>query len=266
MPLINSAINLTSENSWLYFDAIKPSTVIFDWIEYVKINGVNFNSNIDRIVIYGDGTVVIPNRKAYFQNALIVYTGTNFTGESTLYGINAYYKELGEFDNNIQFFKLKKGFSATLANNPDDTGFSRVFIASDDDIEVSEMPESMEGFVSFIRVFKWEWTGKKEWDGGPSSQLNVSINYDWDVGAKTENRDTEYVPMRHNLGWQSFDVINSRNNVSHLLGYNEPERSDQANMPVESVMKQWPEFFKSGLPGLPMDLLQPYFPERPVLT
>jgi uncharacterized repeat protein (TIGR02543 family) len=247
IPLINSTINLTSEDSWLYFDAIKPSTVVSDWIEYVKINGVDFDPNADRIAIYGDGTVVIPNGKAYFQNALTVYKGVNFTGESASYGINTYYKELGEFDNNIQSFKLKKGFSATLANNPDGTGFSRVFIASDDDIEVSEMPEGMEGFVSFIRVFKWEWTGKKGWAGGPSNQLNVSINYDWDAAANTENIDTEYVPMRHNLGWQSFDVINSRNNVSHLLGYNEPERSDQANMPVESAIEQWPEFFKSGL-------------------
>ena len=53
--------------------------------------------------------------------------------------------------------------------------------------------------------------------------------------------------MRHNLGWQSFEVINSRNNVSHLLGYNEPDRSDQANMSVAHAIEQWPEMFKSGL-------------------
>ena len=66
--------------------------------------------------------------------------------------VEKYYRtaELGAtFDNKIRSFRLKKGYSCTLANNPDGTGFSRVYIASDADIEVPEMPEGLE-FVSFV--------------------------------------------------------------------------------------------------------------------
>lgn len=250
-PLRNSTINLTSDDSWLYLESIRPSKTTADLLQYIKINGQPFDQENDRMSIYGSGTVIIPNGKKTMKEALTVYTEPNFGGTSKSLEINTYYNELGELDNKIQSFKLKKGFSATLANNPDGTGFSRVFIASDADLEVPVMPEGMEGFVSFVRVFKWEWTSKKGWAGGVGSDaLNEaapSISYDWDAAANTENIDTEYVPMRHNLGWQSFDVINSRNNVSHVLGYNEPDRPDQSNIVVEDAIKQWPELFKSGL-------------------
>ena len=246
-PISGSTIDLIGDNAWLYFTSIKPSKVLADWIQYVKINGKAFNDKVDRIAIYASGAVIIPNGTKTAGEALTVYTEKNYGGNSKSFEINTYHNNLGELDNKVQSFKLKKGFAATLANNPDGTGFSRMFIASDEDIDAPEMPEGMEGFVSFIRVFKWEWTAKKGWAGGASDQLNVSINYDWDAGASTDNIDTEYVPMRHNLGWQSFEIINSRNNVSHLLGYNEPDRSDQADMSVEHAIEQWPELFKSGL-------------------
>ncbi|WP_455585561.1 glycosyl hydrolase [Bacteroides sp.] len=246
-PLINSTVDLVGDDAWLYITAVRPSVMLSNWVQYVTVNGRAFDEKVDRIAIYASGAVVIPNGKKYAEEALTVYTGKNYTGDSKSFEINTYHNNLGEFDNKIQSFKLRKGFAATLANNPDGTGFSRMFIASDDDIEISEMPEGMEKFVSFIRVFKWEWTAKKGWAGGASDQLNVSINYDWDAAGDTENMDMEYVPMRHNLGWQSFEVINARNNVSHLLGYNEPDRPDQADMTIDHAIEQWPEFFKSGL-------------------
>lgn len=250
-PLRNSTVNLTSDDSWLYLESIRPSILIAEWLQHITINGQPVNQENDRIAIYGSGSVIIPNGKKTAKEALTVYTEPNYGGDSKSFEINTYYNELGEFDNKIQSFKLKRGFSATLANNPDGTGFSRVFIASDEDIEVPVMPEGMEGFVSFVRVFKWEWTSKKGWAGGVGGEALTeaapSISYDWDAAANTENVDTEYVPMRHNLGWQSFEMINSRNNVSHVLGYNEPDRPDQSNIVVEDAIAQWPNLFRSGL-------------------
>ena len=105
--------------------------------------------------------------------------------------------ELGAtFDNKIRSFRLKKGYSCTLANNPDGTGFSRVYIASDADIEVPEMPEGLE-FVSFVRVFRWEWVSKKGiCNGGLAAITNSSWYNDWAAGGATDNPDFEYVPMR----------------------------------------------------------------------
>jgi len=245
-PLSNSTIDLVGEEAWLYFETIRPSAVLANWIKYVTINGQSFNKNKDRIAIYGSGTVVIPNGIELAKQALTVYTGKNFTGKSQSYEIHTYHNDLGDFDNKVRSFKLKKGFSAALANNANGTGFSRYFIASDEDIEFAEMPEGLE-FVSFIRVFKWEWSGKRGWAGSPSEQLNVSIFNTWGGGQEEPNIDMQFVPMRHNLGWDAWETINAQEEVSQLLGYNEPDRPDQADMTVAAAITQWPEFFKSGL-------------------
>ncbi|MCW3805495.1 InlB B-repeat-containing protein [Plebeiibacterium marinum] len=247
-PLLESSINLESVDSWLYLDAVKPSTVIAEYLSNIKINGADFNEETDRIAIYGGGTVIIPNGKVDAQQALTIYNGTDFSGESMQFEINNYYRsaELGSFDNNVRSFKLKKGYSCTFANNENGTGFSRVYIASDSDLEVPVMPEGLD-FVSFVRVLRWEWISKKGICGSLPGITNSSWFYDWGASASTGYSDYEYVPMRHNAGWASFDVINSRTNVSHVLGYNEPSHTDQANMTVEEAIRQWPELFKSGL-------------------
>ncbi|UYQ95986.1 glycosyl hydrolase [Chitinophaga horti] len=59
--------------------------------------------------------------------------------------------------------------------------------------------------------------------------------------------DYEYAAIRQHGGWPDFGAINSKSNISHLLGYNEPDRPDQANMTVEDAIRQWPELTKSGL-------------------
>ena len=52
---------------------------------------------------------------------------------------------------------------ATLATAADGTGYSRVFIADDKDLEFSIMPALLDKSISFIRVFDWEWVSKKGW-------------------------------------------------------------------------------------------------------
>jgi uncharacterized repeat protein (TIGR02543 family) len=153
IPMVNSSINLVSENSWLFLDGVRPLKVISDWLSHVKINGTDFNADNDRVAIYGGGTVIILNGKETGRHALTAYKGENYAGESMDFEVNKYYRtdELGIFDNSIRSFKLKKGYSCTFANNPDGTGFSRVYIASDGDIEVPVMPEGL-GFASFVRV------------------------------------------------------------------------------------------------------------------
>ncbi|MCW3785252.1 InlB B-repeat-containing protein [Plebeiibacterium sediminum] len=246
--LLESTINLMSEDAWLYFDSARPSKVASDYASFINVNGNAFNPETDRIAIYGGGTVVIPNGKAIGKQALTVYSSANYSGESMQFEVNKYYRtsELADFNNNVRSFKLKKGYSCTLANNPDGTGFSRVYIASDEDVEVPVMPEGLD-FVSFVRVFRWEWVSKKGICGGLGELTNVTWYNDWAAGGYTESPDYEYVPMRHNLGWDSFETINARTNVSHVLGYNEPDHSDQSNCTPEEAIRQWPELFKSGL-------------------
>ncbi|APZ45921.1 hypothetical protein BW723_06265 [Polaribacter reichenbachii] len=260
-PLRNSAINLTSDDSWLYLERIKPSKFLDDsnpWLDAVKINGQKFDINKDRIGIYASGCVIIPNGKLATQEALTIYTEENFGGNFKKLEVETYHNNLDTYDNNVKSFKLKKGFAVTFANNKDGTGFSKMFIASDEDLEIPVLPEGFiatatdkSSFISFIRVFKWHWNSKKglanKLGGDANYQASPSIYYNWSAGGDTENVDVTYVPMRHNLGWDSFTKINSSTNVTHVLGYNEPARPDQADMSVESAINQWPEFFKSGL-------------------
>lgn len=162
-PLICSSVNLASDSAWLFFDNIKPSRVIDAWLGNVRINGqaAANNQNV-RVDIYGAGAVVIPNGIAADNGALEAFTEPNFGGSSTKYGVNTY-SGLGDFSNAIRSFKLKRGYMATLANNTDGTGYSRVFIADRDDMEVDVMPEGLNASASYIRVFKWKWVSKKGW-------------------------------------------------------------------------------------------------------
>ena len=249
-PFSDVTFNLQGEDAWLYIDYVKPSKVIANYLNQVKINGQTAESEKNcRITMWANGTVIIPNGQAYDSKALVAFDGENFTGNSKEFEIDTYHNNLGEWDNKIRSFKLKKGYMATLANNANGTGYSRVFIADDADMEVSVLPEGMENFVSFVRVFRWNWASKKGKASGygDKDRLNITSFYDWNVGGKSDDPDIEYSPIRQNLGWPSWNDINNKKGVTHLLGCNEPDRPDQAKATVDQVIAMWPEMLKSGL-------------------
>ncbi len=260
-PLVNSTINLTGEEAWLYLDAVKPTKAVSDYITFISVDGApaDITTNL-RIAEYGAGSVLIPNGIDICSRALTIFSGENFTGDSRTVAIHEPVTDLGKFDNNIRSIKLRKGFIATIANNPDGTGYSRCFIASDGDIEIPVLPEGFvtkddtdRSFISYIRVLKWQWVSKKGWAGSDQAQmerLNVTHYYGWDAGGPTDRIDREYVPHRHHIGWPGFDQIKSRDNVSHVLGHNEPDNTGDVKehpaSPLE-VIREWPEFMRTGL-------------------
>jgi hypothetical protein len=63
----------------------------------------------------------------------------------------------------------------------------------------------------------------------------------------TTSDDFEYTPIRQNGGWPSWTDINAKTNVSHLLGFNEPDRPDQSNMTFDQMIDIWPGMMNSGL-------------------
>lgn len=260
-PLVNSTINLNGEYAWLYLDAVKPTKAVADYLSFITIEGqpADITKNV-RIAEYGAGSVLIPNGIDICNRALTIYSEENFGGESRTVAIQDPVTDLGKFDNNVRSIKLRKGFIATIANNPDGTGFSRCFIASDKDLEIPVLPEgfvtkddSGRSFISYIRVMKWQWVSKKGWSGSDQAQmerLNVTHYYGWDAGGPTDKIDREYVPHRHHIGWPGFDQIKSRDNVSHVLGHNEPDNTgDVKEHPASplDVIREWPEFMRTGL-------------------
>ena len=251
-PLANSSVNLTSDSAWLFFDNIKPSVVIGSWLSKVRINGAAAANNQNvRVSIYGAGAVVIPNGIAAASGALEAFAEPSFGGVGKKFGVSTY-SGLGDFNNAMRSFKLKRGYMATLANNTDGTGYSRVFIADTGDLEVNAMPKGLNASVSYIRVFKWEWVSKKGWcqTGGGSQSATDFVNGTWFYSWSADQNSAanqEYVPIKQQRWWPGFGEIYGKANVSHLLGYNEPDHEEQANVSVEDAIADWPEMMKSGM-------------------
>lgn len=254
-PLHNSTITLYGDKSMVCFEGLTVTELKQSTLSSITIDGRAFDPAKDRLVIYGNGSAVLPNS---VESPLTLYTAANFGGEAKVCRPDIYYRGknssdsplpqelLGTFDNNIRSFKLRRGYCAVLANNPDGTGFSKVFIADTGDVEVKEMPQGLE-FASFVRVSTFQWVGKRGICGGDLPGLTRSSwYYDWGAGSLGTD-DYEYVPMRHNLYWDSWENIGSRTRATDLLGYNEPDHYDQSDLSPDIAIREWPEFTKCGL-------------------
>lgn len=249
-PLINTTVDLTSEDARIVFENVDPVTVNSTFLSAVKVNGAAAADQTNVTILgYGSGTAIVPHTSDY--EPLEVFTEENFAGTSQKFQIVTPHTDLGLLDNNIKSFKLKKGYMATFASNTDGTGYSRVFVAQDSDLEVTVMPLYLNGTVSFIRTMRWNDPSKKGWCGsGTAAEAVTATNstwrYNWDTGGTT-TASNEYVPMRHQFYWPSFTPANTYAGYTHFLGYNEPDRPDQANIPVETAINGWPSFLQSGL-------------------
>jgi len=270
-PLVNSTVDLQSADSWLYLDAVKPSVAISRYINTQKItvNGSSIvlklgtdnatGSQNARIAIYGQGSVIIPSGNLSDNNDLQVFTEPNFGGNSTSYPIYTINTNLGAFNNAIRSFKLKKGYMATLANQIDGTGFSKVFIADTADVEMSVMPKGLEKTVSFIRVMRWEWNSQKGWCGSGFSPTEVDLTnsttfYNWDANGDVSSTDRSYVPAKVKINWPGISNIQSAKNINHALFYNEPDHGEQHKddndslpVPVSVAINNWPAMLTTGL-------------------
>ena len=137
----------------------------------------------------------------------------------------------------------------TLATNSDGTGYSRVFIADNQDLSIPVIPDLLDGKISFIRVLTWEWVSKKGWCGYDPNEINLvkaTWRYDWSAGGATTS-SVEYVPIRQNGGWPGWSEINGKQYVSHVLGFNEPDHTEQSNLTVVQAVSQWPDMLRTGL-------------------
>lgn len=90
----------------------------------------------------------------------------------------------------------------------------------------------------------------KDWEKLKS--LNVNWFYNWNSSiADGKPKEIEYVPMIWN-GKQAKNVrvrVDKLKAQKHqtLLGFNEPDKKDQANMTVDQALELWPELMSSGL-------------------
>ncbi len=89
------------------------------------------------------------------------------------------------------------------------------------------------------------------------ASLNVSWHYSWGYSLPMpEPRGVEFVPMVWSYGGQApafSQMMNglkfgqARGQLRSLLGFNEPDGKDQANMTVEKALEAWPELERTRL-------------------
>ncbi|WP_299551502.1 glycosyl hydrolase [Seonamhaeicola sp.] len=246
IPLKFSSVNINSENAWLRLDNISPINARDNYLPLIKAYGhpAVLNQNV-RIVQYVNGCVIIPHSPTY--EAVEIFDGPNLTGNSMKLTPYTYNKvaELGTFNDAVSSFKVKRGYYVTMAQNENGTGYSKVFIAHDNDLVVNTMPDGLVGKVSFARVIPWRWPHKKGHPGNASS-TNSAWTYNWNAN-KTSGLNAEYIPIKHNLSWPSFGKFTSIEGSTQMLGYNEPDRPDQADATVDEMIEQWPRLLESGL-------------------
>lgn len=272
-------LNIVSDDAWVFFDNVKPNEVVKTYASGLRINGVPFDAATNgRVAIYKQGAVVMAHGEGY--GALTTYTGRSFSGERETFTIDRYYSNKPdtmvpadmvstlEQDNKIRSFRLKRGYMATMADEADGMGYSRVFIADEADLEMSVMPHLLDGKVSFVRVCKWQYPSKKGWVGSvwktapeglkyvaeQSDFTNSTWYYNWSCttgwstnpNTKTTNYNQEFVPEKWGAGGLWKEAYSIRD-VSHLLGYNEPDHSEQSNVSVAKAIGEWPMMQKTGL-------------------
>lgn len=246
-PLLGSSVNFTESDGWIFFEKIKPSVVVSTFLDRMLVNGIpaKHDKNV-RVVQHAHGSVVIPHAPDF--PGLIVYGKPKLSGESIALTSYVQYGEsmLGKISKSMGSFVLKRGYMATFAENEDGTGVSRNFVAQDHDLVFEEMPKGLDHGVRFVRVFPWRWVSKKGIAGGIHEKLELGWFYDWNIG-KRSSLDLEYVGIKQKRYWPNLKQNWKAKGINHLLGFNEPDRPDQANMTVDQAIAGWPELQRTGL-------------------
>lgn len=250
-PVNAGIIVLNSDDARVYFEGIKPSEVLQKYVssiwvghEPAQFNPITKNIRINQ---FGRGTVIIPHKPNY--NALVVYKDQHKSGDSMNLRPYTFYKtyQLADFNDQISSFVLKKGYMATFAQAQDGTGFSKVFIANNADLEIPVMPLGLDNTTSLVRVLPWNWPSKKGFCGDidGSEAVNGTWYYNWSTN-NNSSLDNEYVMNIWGAGGNGPYDFNEKRNITHMFGYNEPSHTEQSNVTVAMAIEKWPTLLAGG--------------------
>ncbi|MBQ3237636.1 MAG: hypothetical protein IJA98_01015 [Bacteroidaceae bacterium] len=259
--MVESTLHIENQGCWVILPHTRPSATISALTDIATIKGLKPQSDKNyRAAIYLDGTAVIPYPSDI--RPFTLYSGELYSGDATSYATGKH-NNLGDKANTMQSFILKRGYMATLAANADGSGYSRVFVADHEDLMVPVAPEALNRRVSSIVVKPWQYVSKKGWGNtAGNSTINKETEsiranwfYTWSAD-RNNTTDLEYVPIKQHLWWPGWAQINALENCTHVLGYNEPEHSEQhgsAQCSCGGAISEWSafthhtEFFESGM-------------------
>lgn len=248
----DTKINILGEDAWVYFHSLTAQQVIDKYAKQISIDGVaSIPASNCRITQYYDGAVVIPHKSSI--KALYLYSGANLTGVNKYFRVSystSYTGNIGaNGTNKAASFILKKGYMATISQNQNGSGNTKIYIAEDSDIIVNGKINGKNDTVQFVKVAPWRWITKKG-IGGNFTDFNTGWYYNWGAGTSSYT-DKEYVPMQWGLFWPSFDSnvesLKTKPDITHFLAFNEPDGVEQANMTMDQILNSWPKLMLTGL-------------------
>ncbi len=246
---------VNTDHAVVIFKNIKPSKVISTYLSNIYINGEQAVSDGNcQVRMYDTGAIVFPYDDTA---ALTCYTEEDFGGESydgyRIGNSGGYMLTLSEssLNNSIRSFKLKRGYMVTFAVGTSGWGYSRCFIADQEDLEVSSVPVPLNGKISSYRLFHWYNAQKKGLanDTGATSTdvLNVTSCYSFGLG-ESRLPDVECVPHHIYEGWPAISDLGSRTYSCHMKTNNEPgNSSDDHPQTVDEVLANWQDLMRTGM-------------------
>ncbi len=245
---------LNTDHAVLIFDALRPSQAL-SWLNHVTIDGTAaVNDNNCQVRVYGKGTIIYPYARNLRPLTLYEEPGLEGTSANTFStgNNNGFMNNLSssQLNNRFKSFRLKRGYMVTFATGKGGYGYSRCFIADDEDLEVT-LPTWLQGRFSSYRLFKWNDVSKCGWGGTQvecMSALNATWCYDWGA-PDPRNIDWECVPQHHHEGWPSIDEVGRNGTSCHALGNNEPDNTADASeqyQTVAQVLANWPQMMATG--------------------
>ncbi len=246
--LKDATVDFRNENAWLILDHVRPQECIDKYLSAMTVNGERaaLNRNI-RVAIWRDGCAIIPHDTRY--QPFVGYYDADFQGQQVSLAVGQH-NTLDQHANQLSSFVLKRGYMVTVSTNADGTGYSRVYVADHSDIRVPLLPTATDNRISSIAVRKWNYNNKKGWGSttnntGEANTVRATWIYSWSAGYNSGNNQ-EYAPHKSHMYWPSWDEINGKAGGSnHVLGYNEPEHSEQHSDNCGTTISAWTAFLHS---------------------
>ena len=249
---------VSTEHAVLIIERVKPSKVIASLLAgHVRINGAKAQNNVNcQVRLYGTrGSMILPYSKD--TKPLTVYSGQNFTGESSsAFGLEndgGYMVTMtdAQLNNRIRSFRLKRGYMVTFATQKSGYGYQRCFIANDADVEFATLPQILDEKITSYRIFKWNTAGKKGLASSTNAtacdELNVISCYDWGVG-KDMGPDVECVANHLYEDYPSSSACGKATWTCHMKTNNEPRNySDDQPQSLETILANWQNLMRTGM-------------------
>jgi hypothetical protein len=156
------------------------------------------------------------------------------------------------FEDKLVSFYLPQGYMVVFAENYDGTGESACYVARNTAIKAN-LPARLKNLISYIRCIRINEPEKK----GTASVNDAAVQgfaaqwyYGWSLN-KPSFTNQQFVPMTWGKGSCIDDNVKylvERQDVDHLLSFNEPDNTSQANiLIIDTAIQRYKIMQKTGL-------------------